>query len=64
MSDSLAVGLNIVRLPVLWERLQPSPQGRLDAAQLALIKAEIRESTTEIKAAVGAMAGAAVPSCG
>jgi hypothetical protein len=28
--------------------------------QLALIKAEIRESTTEIKAAVGAMAGAAV----
>ncbi len=28
--------------------------------QLALIKAEIRESTNEIKAAVGAMAGAAV----
>ena len=28
--------------------------------QLALIKAEVRESTTEIKAAVGAMAGAAV----
>ena len=28
--------------------------------QLALIKAEIRESTAEIKAAVGAMAGAAV----
>ena len=28
--------------------------------QLALIKAEIRESTTEIKAAVGAIAGAAV----
>ena len=28
--------------------------------QLALIKAEIRESTTEIKAAIGAMAGAAV----
>ena len=28
--------------------------------QLALIKAEIRESTTELKAAVGAMAGAAV----
>lgn len=28
--------------------------------QLALIKAEMRESTTEMKAAVGAMAGAAV----
>jgi hypothetical protein len=28
--------------------------------QLALIKAEIRESTTELKAAVGSMAGAAV----
>lgn len=28
--------------------------------QLALIKAEIRESTAEVKAAVGAMAGAAV----
>ena len=28
--------------------------------QLALIKAEIRESTTELKTAVGAMAGAAV----
>ena len=28
--------------------------------QLALIKAEIRESTAEIKAAIGAMAGAAV----
>jgi hypothetical protein len=28
--------------------------------QLALIKAEIRESTTELKAAIGAMAGAAI----
>lgn len=28
--------------------------------QLALVKAEIRESTTELKAAVGSMAGAAV----
>ncbi|MDQ3078337.1 MAG: phage holin family protein, partial [Pseudomonadota bacterium] len=28
--------------------------------QLSLIKAEIRESATEVKAAVGAMAGAAV----
>ncbi|OAX53710.1 glycoside hydrolase family 5 protein [Xanthomonas graminis] len=37
-------GMNIVRLPVLWERLQPKPQGRLDSVQLALIKAAARQA--------------------
>ncbi|WP_369935612.1 glycoside hydrolase family 5 protein [Xanthomonas tesorieronis] len=40
-------GMNIVRLPVLWERLQPSPQGRLDAAQLALIKAAVKQAKAQ-----------------
>jgi hypothetical protein len=40
---------------------QLASQGsHLAEQQLALIKAEVRESTTELKAAVGAMAGAAV----
>ncbi|PPU76626.1 cellulase [Xanthomonas cucurbitae] len=32
------VGMNTVRLPILWERLQPSAQGELDAVQLALVQ--------------------------
>ena len=30
--------MNIVRLPILWERMQPKAQGPLDQAQLALLK--------------------------
>ncbi|MBB3858304.1 endoglucanase [Xanthomonas arboricola] len=30
--------MNIVRLPILWERLQPKAGGELDAEQLALIR--------------------------
>ena len=55
-SASGAEGDNVVDL-----LKQLAGQGStLAEQQLALIKAEIRESTTEIKAAVGAMAGAAV----
>ncbi|MDT7820610.1 glycoside hydrolase family 5 protein [Xanthomonas hortorum] len=32
------VGMNTIRLPILWERLQPSARGELDPAQLALVK--------------------------
>lgn len=37
-------GMNVVRLPVLWERLQPSPQGALDPAQLALIRTAVKQA--------------------
>ncbi|KLD80123.1 cellulase [Xanthomonas hyacinthi DSM 19077] len=37
-------GMNIVRLPVSWERLQSSAQGRLDVAQLALIKTAVKQA--------------------
>ncbi|PPU68992.1 glycoside hydrolase family 5 protein [Xanthomonas pisi] len=40
-------GMNVVRLPVLWERLQPKNQGALDPAQLALI----RQAVANAKAA-------------
>lgn len=54
--SSAAGGDNVVDL-----LKQLAGQGsHLAEQQLALIKAEIRESTTELKAAVGAMAGAAV----
>ncbi|NJC02579.1 endoglucanase [Xanthomonas sp. 3272] len=32
------VGMNTIRLPVLWERLQPSARGELDPTQLALVQ--------------------------
>lgn len=32
------VGMNTIRLPILWERLQPSARGELDPAQLALVQ--------------------------
>ncbi|MCC4604769.1 glycoside hydrolase family 5 protein [Xanthomonas campestris] len=32
------VGMNTIRLPILWERLQPSALGELDPAQLALLQ--------------------------
>ncbi len=34
-------GMNIVRLPFLWERLQPEANGELDAAQLAQLKTAV-----------------------
>ncbi|MBB5865350.1 glycoside hydrolase family 5 protein [Xanthomonas sp. 3058] len=32
------VGMNTIRLPILWERLQPSARGELDPTQLALVQ--------------------------
>ena len=32
------VGMNTIRLPILWERLQTSAHGELDPAQLALVQ--------------------------
>lgn len=32
------VGMNTIRLPILWERLQPTASGELDPAQLALLQ--------------------------
>ncbi|MFW3176559.1 glycoside hydrolase family 5 protein [Xanthomonas phaseoli] len=32
------VGMNTIRLPILWERLQPTARGELDPAQLALLQ--------------------------
>lgn len=32
-----AQGMNIVRLPFLWERLQPEPKGELDPTQLEML---------------------------
>ncbi|KAB7766689.1 glycoside hydrolase family 5 protein [Xanthomonas maliensis] len=40
-------GMNIVRLPILWERLQPQPGTALDAAQLAML----RQTVADAKAA-------------
>lgn len=34
-------GMNTIRLPFLWERLQPQLNGDLDAAQLALLKKSV-----------------------
>ena len=39
--------MNTVRLPILWERLQPKAGGELDPAQLALI----RQAVANAKAA-------------
>ncbi|HEY0333325.1 MAG TPA: glycoside hydrolase family 5 protein [Stenotrophomonas sp.] len=40
-------GMNIVRLPFLWERLQPQANGELDATQLALIKKAIAQAKAQ-----------------
>ncbi|MEQ4573551.1 MAG: glycoside hydrolase family 5 protein [Gammaproteobacteria bacterium] len=37
-------GMNIVRLPFLWERLQPQAGGELDAEQLALLKKAVEQA--------------------
>ncbi|HBK46263.1 MAG TPA: cellulase [Xanthomonadaceae bacterium] len=37
-------GMNIVRLPFLWERLQPQARGELDAAQLELLKKAVAQA--------------------
>jgi len=36
-----AMGMNSVRIPVLWERLQPSPNAPLDAAEMARLDASL-----------------------
>lgn len=55
-SDTSGSGDNVVDL-----LKQLAGQGsHLAEQQLALIKAEIRESTSDLKAAIGAMAGAAI----
>lgn len=40
-------GMNIVRLPFLWERLQPQANGELDAAQLALIQKAVAQAKAQ-----------------
>jgi endoglucanase len=40
-------GMNVVRLPVLWERLQPQARGDLDAAQLTLVKKAIGQAKAQ-----------------
>ncbi|RST32320.1 glycoside hydrolase family 5 protein [Sphingomonas ginkgonis] len=39
----LAAGMNAVRVPVLWERLQPQPMGPLDPAELGRLDTAVRE---------------------
>jgi endoglucanase len=34
-------GMNVIRLPFLWERLQPNAGARLDATQLALLRTAV-----------------------
>jgi len=38
-----AMGMNSVRLPVLWERLQPTPNAPLDPAELARLDASVAD---------------------
>ncbi|HYG06798.1 MAG TPA: glycoside hydrolase family 5 protein [Stenotrophomonas sp.] len=40
-------GMNIVRLPFLWERLQPQPKGELDATQLQLIRKGVDQAKAQ-----------------
>lgn len=40
-------GMNIVRLPFLWERLQPEANGELDAAQLQLIQKAVAQAKAQ-----------------
>ena len=37
-------GMNIIRLPFLWERLQPQANGELDAAQLSLLHTAVQRA--------------------
>ena len=39
----LAAGLTAVRVPVIWERLQPQARGALDEAEMARIDASLRD---------------------
>jgi endoglucanase len=39
-----AQGMNIVRLPFLWERLQPVAHGELDAAQLGYLRTAVERA--------------------
>ena len=39
--------MNIVRLPFLWERLQPEPNGELDATQLQLIQKAVAQAKAQ-----------------
>ena len=40
-------GMNVFRLPFRWERLQPTPKGELDAAELARLKATVQAATSK-----------------
>lgn len=40
-------GMNIVRLPFLWERLQPQANGELDATQLQLIQKAVAQAKAQ-----------------
>ena len=37
-------GMNIVRLPFLWERLQPQAHGALDGGQLSLLRTAVKRA--------------------
>ncbi|MBB5944357.1 MULTISPECIES: glycoside hydrolase family 5 protein [unclassified Xanthomonas] len=37
-------GMNTIRLPFLWERLQPTAKGEFDPAQLALLKKSVEQA--------------------
>ena len=41
------VGMNVFRVPFRWERLQPTPKGPLDSAELDRLKAVVRMGTAK-----------------
>lgn len=40
-------GMNAIRLPFLWERLQPQAYGELDEAQLSLLRTAVRRAAAQ-----------------
>jgi endoglucanase len=45
-------GMNVIRLPFLWERLQPQANGELDAAQLSLLHTAVQRAKAKNMAVV------------
>jgi endoglucanase len=45
LDQAKAAGMTVIRLPVLWERLQPALFGPLDQAELGRVRAVIDEAT-------------------
>ncbi|MBV8616770.1 MAG: cellulase family glycosylhydrolase, partial [Acetobacteraceae bacterium] len=44
LDQAKAAGMTVIRLPVLWERLQPALYGPLDAAELGRVRAMTDEA--------------------